>query len=124
MGKLSRSRAIAGVAAAAAAMTAPQIVIAQTLVKIRMGGVPTDDLTPVFYALQQGWYARAGIHLEFWPTSSGTAATQAAVTGAYELGKGSLIAALLAHIRGLPLPFIANGCVWNTKNRLPKRWSR
>jgi NitT/TauT family transport system substrate-binding protein len=104
------------VAAGAAAVAAPQIVRAQTLEKVRFTGVPTDDLTPVFYALKNGLYQKAGLDVEFVPSSSGTAATQAVLTGSYEIGKGSSIAAMVAHLRGLPLTIIGNGAIWDPKN--------
>lgn len=109
----SRSRLLAGIGAALA--VAPARLRAQVLEKIRLVGVPTDDLTPVYYAIKSGMYQRVGLDVEVVPTSSGTAATTAVVSGAYELGKGSLIASLLAHLRGLPLVLIANTIVHDTK---------
>jgi NitT/TauT family transport system substrate-binding protein len=114
MQKLTRSQALAATAAAAA--LAPGFVVAQTLEKIRFGGVPTDDLTPIFYAIKNGLYQKAGLDVEFAATSSGTAATTAVISGAYEMGKGSLIASLLAHLRQLPLVIVGNGALWDPKN--------
>ena len=111
--KRSRRTAIASIAAFAAA---PSIGRAQTLEKIRFTGVATDDLTPVFYAIQNGLYKKAGLDVEFIGASSGTAATQAIVSGTYEIGKGSSIASLVAHLRGLPLTIIGNGAIWDPKN--------
>jgi len=101
---------------AAALALAPQIVCAQALEKIRFTGVGTDDLTPVFYAIKTGLYQKAGLDVEFIPASSGTAATQAVLTGTYEIGKGSSIAAMVAHLKGLPLTIIGNGAIWDPKN--------
>jgi NitT/TauT family transport system substrate-binding protein len=114
MSKLSRSHLLTG-AAAAVALT-PRPAAAQTLEKIRFTGVVTDDLTPMFYAVKNGLYQRAGIDLEIVPASSGSAATQAVVAGTYEIGKGSLIASMAAHLRGLPLVIIGNGVMYDTKN--------
>ena len=111
---LTRSHVLAGAAAAAA--LAPRLVFAQPLEKIRFGGVPTDDLTPIFYALKNGLYQKAGLDVEFVPTSSGTAATTAVLSGSYEMGKGSLLASLLAHLRQLPLQIVGNGALWDAKN--------
>jgi NitT/TauT family transport system substrate-binding protein len=86
---------------------------AQTLTTIRLGGVPTDDLTPVIYAVSAGLYKKAGLDVQVIPTSSGTAATTAAVTGAYEMGKGSAVASFVAHLKNLPLVLAANGAIWN-----------
>jgi NitT/TauT family transport system substrate-binding protein len=112
--KLSRSRMLAGSASALALW--PSIIRAQTTDKIRLAGVATDDLTPVYYAIKNGLYQKAGLDLEIIPTSSGTAATEAVVSGAYEMGKGSLIASLVAHLKGLPLTIVGNGALWDPKS--------
>jgi NitT/TauT family transport system substrate-binding protein len=110
MGNLSRSALLAGTVAA---VLVPNIVRAQAPVKIQFAGVPTDDMTPIYYALKTGMYAKAGLDVEVIPTGSGTIATTAVVAGTYQLGKGSLIASLVAHVRNLPLTVIANSSIWD-----------
>src|SRR5579875_2932204 len=102
-------------AGSAAVFAWPRAAGAQQLQRLRLIGVQTDDMTPVYYALSKGMYQKAGLEIELVPASSGTAATAAVVSGTYQLGKGSVIASLLAHIRNLPLVFIANGVVWDVK---------
>lgn len=105
-------------AAAAALPAFPVPAFAQgALETIRMGGVPTDDMSPVFYAMKTGAYAKGGLDVQFNATSSGTAATTAVVSGALEMGKASLISVLNAHLRGLPIVVVANGSIWNPKVR-------
>lgn len=111
--RLSRSRLLASVAAALASTAGSAR--AQSLELVRLTGVLTDDLTPVYWALQNGMYRRAGIDLQIEAANSGTAATAAVVAGAYELGKGSVIASLIAHLKGLPLVTVANGVLWDEK---------
>src|ERR1700722_1345331 len=110
---LSRSHTLALTAAALAA--APRGLRAQTLQKVRLVGVHTDDLTPVYWGLQNGMYQKAGLDIEMIAANSGTAATTAVVAGTYELGKGSVMASLVAHLRGLPIAIVANGVVWDPK---------
>jgi NitT/TauT family transport system substrate-binding protein len=105
---------LAGTASAVALW--PGILRAQTLDKIRLAGVATDDLTPVYYALKNGLYQKAGLDVEVIPTASGAAATEAVISGAYEMGKGSLIASLIAHLKGLPLTIVGNGAIWDPKS--------
>ena len=112
MQNVTRAQALAG---AAAVIAAPNIVRAQGLEKIRLAGVPSDDLTSVYYAIKNGMYEKAGLQLEIMPTASGTIATTAVIAGTYEMGKGSAIASLVAHLRGLPLVVVANGSVWDPK---------
>jgi NitT/TauT family transport system substrate-binding protein len=113
---LSRSRLLTAAAAGTAVALWPAIARAQSATKIRLAGVATDDFTPVYYAVKNGLYQKAGLDVEIVPTSSGTAATEAVVSGAYEMGKGSLVASLLAHLKGLPLGIVGNGAVWDPKS--------
>jgi NitT/TauT family transport system substrate-binding protein len=113
MSNLTRARILA--AGAAALAVGPRIAVSQTLEPIHVAGVPTDDMTPIFYAAKSGMYQKAGLDVQIVGTSSGTVATEAVVAGTYEIGKGSLIAALLAHLKGLPLTIIGNGNIWNPK---------
>jgi NitT/TauT family transport system substrate-binding protein len=109
---LSRSQLLVATAALA---LAPRAVGAQTLEKLRMCGIPTDDMTPIYYAVKSGMYQKAGIDLEIVPMASGSASTAAVIGGAYELGKASPVASLLAHLKGLPLTIVANGSIYNAR---------
>jgi NitT/TauT family transport system substrate-binding protein len=114
--KLTRAAALAG---ATAAVFAPALVHPQELEKIRLSGVPTDDMTPIYWAWKTGMYKKVGIDLEIVPVSSGSASTAAVIGGAYEMGKASPVASILAHLKGLPVTIIANGSV----NQTGDRWS-
>lgn len=98
---------------AAVLATAPRRAAAQALETMRIVGVPTDDMTPVYYAIQKGLYQKAGLDVQVVPTPSGSVATTAVVSGASELGKGSPIASMVAHLRGLPIVAIGNGTIWD-----------
>jgi len=110
---LSRLQVLAGTAAAVAF---PQVVRAQALQTISFTGVPTDDMTPVYYAIKNGLYQKAGIDLQIVPAMSGSTATTAVVSGAYPMGKTSPIASLVAHLRGFPIAILGNGPMWDAKN--------
>jgi NitT/TauT family transport system substrate-binding protein len=109
-----RRAAVLGATAAALAVR-PLAVRAQPLEKIRVVAVPTDDMTPIFHAIKSGQYQRAGLDVEVVTANSGSASTAAIVAGAYELGKASPMASLLAHLRGFPVTIVANGAVWDPK---------
>lgn len=113
MANLSRAALLA---AAAAATLAPRVVRAQALEKLRMSGVPTDDLTPIYWGIKSGIYQKAGIDLTIVPVSSGSASTAAVISGAYEMGKASPVASMLAHLRGLPVTIVANGSIFQTRD--------
>ena len=111
---ISRSRMLAITAAAPA--LSPRCARAQTLEKIRVAGVASDDLTNVFYAVKSGAYQKVGLDVEVIPTSSGTAATTATLAGAYEIGKASPIASMVAHLRGLPITVIGGNTMWDERS--------
>lgn len=110
---LSRSRMLA--ATSAALVTAPHAAWAQAPQALRLIGVPTDDMTPPFYAVKNGLYQKAGIALEIVPTTSGAVATNAIIAGTYEIGKGSAIGVLNAYLQGLPIRIIGNGPMWDER---------
>jgi NitT/TauT family transport system substrate-binding protein len=115
MANASRAQFVAG--AAAATVLVPNVIFAQAAVKIRFAGVPTDDLTPVFWAIEQGIYKKAGLDVEFIPTGSGTAATQAVISGTYELAKSSPLSSCAAYLKGIPVTIVGNGALWEDSNR-------
>ena len=114
---MSRFRFIAAAAVLALLSFAapPPVAQAQAMLTIHLAGVPTDDLTPVVYAVHQGLYKKAGLDVQIVPTSSGTLATTAVVAGTYEMGKGSAVASMVAHLKNLPLVITAYGAIWNPK---------
>ena len=57
--QISRAHALA--VTAAALVAAPRLVRAQALARIRLGGVATDDLTAVYWAVKTGMYQKAGL---------------------------------------------------------------
>jgi NitT/TauT family transport system substrate-binding protein len=113
MSSFSRYRMLAGTAAALVA--APHAVRAQATQALRLIGVQTDDMTPVFSAVKAGLYRNAGIELELVPTTSGAVAVDAVMAGTYEIGKGSAISILNAYLHGLPIRIIGNGPLWDEK---------
>jgi NitT/TauT family transport system substrate-binding protein len=114
MHRISRSQLIAGGSAALVAM--PRLAGSQQLEKIRFAGVPTDDLAPVFWGIAKGSYAKVGLEVEFIPTGSGTTATTAVISGAYEMAKSSQIAAMVAFLKGVPVVIVGNGALWESNN--------
>ena len=115
--QLSRARMIAGAAATLSAL--PRVAAGQTLEPIRIAGVLTEDFCAVTYAIARptGSTAKAGLDdaRSVSTSRAGTAATNAVVSGAYELGKGSPVASILAHLRGLPLVIVANQAIWSPR---------
>jgi NitT/TauT family transport system substrate-binding protein len=88
---------------------------AQQLTTIRVGLVPTDDITPLVYAIRSGMFRKEGLDVQLIPGSSGTAMAAAVVSGSYEFGKSSMLAVINAYLKGLPLVMIASEAVYDAK---------
>ena len=58
---------------------------APALETIRIAAIESDALTPLFYAMRNGAFQRAGIEIQFISTSSGSAAITAVLAGDYEM---------------------------------------
>jgi NitT/TauT family transport system substrate-binding protein len=101
-------------ALAVSVLTGPAV--AQTaLTTIHIGGVFSDDMTPVFYAQKAGLFRREGLDVQLVASNSGTAMAAAVTAGTYEFGKSSLLAVVNAHLRDVPLAVIAAGAIYDSK---------
>ena len=70
--------------------------------------VPTADHSPYYYALQQGWYAKAGIDLAI-ETGKGSGITAQRVgAGTADIGVAELATALVAKSKGADLVAVMN----------------
>lgn len=86
------------------------------LVPIKVGLVPTDDITPLVYAIQSGMFKKVGLDVEIAPGGSGAAMAAAVVSGSYTFGKSSMLSIVNAHLRKLPLAMIGSGGVYDSKH--------
>jgi NitT/TauT family transport system substrate-binding protein len=103
-------------AACALAIAAGPASAQGALTTIHIGGVFSDDMTPVFYAQKAGLFRREGLDVVLVPSNSGTAMAAAVTSGTYEFGKSSLLAAVNAHLKDVPLAVIAAGAIYDSKS--------
>jgi NitT/TauT family transport system substrate-binding protein len=103
------------VAALALSIVAGPAGAQQALTTIHIGGVFSDDMTPIFYAQKAGLFRREGLDVQLVPSNSGTAMAAAVMSGTYEFGKSSLLAAVNAHLKDVPLAVIAAGGIYDSK---------
>lgn len=78
------------------------------LTTVRVGLVPTDDITPLVYAIRSGMFRKEGLDVQLVPGSSGAAMAAAVVSGSYEFGKSSMLAIINAYLRKLPLVMVGS----------------
>jgi NitT/TauT family transport system substrate-binding protein len=110
--KTSRRSAIVSLACASLAGPA----LAQSLKTIKAAGVPEDSATPVLWAQQSGIFRRYGLDVQLESQRSGAAIVAGVVGGAYQIGKSSLAALVIAHTKGVPIVCIAPAGLYDTAN--------
>lgn len=86
------------------------------LVPIKVGLVPTDDVTPLVYAIQTGMFRKVGLDVQIATGGSGAAMAAAVVSGSYTFGKASMLSIINAHLRKLPLVMIGSEAVYDSKD--------
>ena len=106
---MNRARCLAGLAAASAAAS-PLASIAQAqLATLRIAHVAVADAVPYEYAVQQGWFAQAGLDIKADLLASGSAAATAGGGGAVDIGSSNLFTAVQARAKGIPVVIVAPG---------------
>jgi NitT/TauT family transport system substrate-binding protein len=116
MGKLmyplGRARLVSGMAAAGAAIALPRGAWADDTtapVEVHFASAADDDVTPLLYANQAGFFRDADLTARVDRLNTGTAVSAAVAGGAIDVGKASMLSLVLAHARGVPLTIIAPG---------------
>jgi NitT/TauT family transport system substrate-binding protein len=78
-----------------------------SLSSVRLISAANDDVTPVLYALSQGWLREAGLDVELMAAANGAAVAPAVVGGSADLGRSNLFPLVLAHAKGVPFTVVA-----------------
>lgn len=103
----SRARSLSLIAAASLAL-APRVTQAQS-VTVRMAAVPTESYAEPLYALDGGFFAKAGLNVEIAMFSTGGQITNALAGGAIDVGIADMIQVGNGFNRGVPFGFFAGG---------------
>jgi NitT/TauT family transport system substrate-binding protein len=101
-----------------AAVAAPRVARAQTLVPIRCSSAPDDDVSSVLYAIQTGMFRKAGLDVSIVRGNSGAAIGAAVAGGAIDMGKSSVVSLIAAHTRGLPFVLVAGAALYSAAHPL------
>lgn len=86
---------------------------------VRIGATMGDDFTPVLYALRAGLFRKAGLDVQVTPLGSGAAIASAIAGGSIDIGKGSLVSLMTAHVHDVPLVIVAPGSLYSGKAGSP-----
>lgn len=109
---MTRAAFVAGTAAMVAGV--PRFAGAQGLVKLRVSGSPDEDIKGALWGIQSGIFAKYGLDVSVQVANSGAVVTAAVIGGSIDIGKGSLLNLLGAHIRGVPIVLEAPSAIWDT----------
>jgi NitT/TauT family transport system substrate-binding protein len=109
----SRSKALALLAAGTA--LAPRALRAQAPVPLRVGTVLADSYAEPYYALDQGFFERAGLAAEVIPFANGAAMAAAAAGGSVDIGVGDAVEIANGVSRGVPFELIAGAGLYTSK---------
>lgn len=103
-------------ALAAAAIAAPAVARAQTLVTVHIAGVPEDSITPAVWAVDKGIFRRHGLDVQLEAQHSGSAVTAGVAGGSYQFGKSSMISMLVAFAHNVPVVIVAPGGLYQASD--------
>lgn len=110
---LSRSRVLALFAATQAVML-PRIAGAQTAPALRIGAVASESYAEPYYALDGGFFGKAGLNVTIQTFTTGGQITQAIAGGALDLGIADMIQVGNAVNRGIPFGFFAGSMLYTS----------
>jgi len=111
-GSLSRRAMLYGAGAAAAMPALPAR--AQTTPTIRIGWLPSENAVQPFYAVDQGFLARAGLNAELTIFANSQAISNAVAANAIDVGAADMIQVANGFIHGIPFSFFAGGAIYSS----------
>jgi NitT/TauT family transport system substrate-binding protein len=107
----------AGGAVAASLVTAAGAQTAATLPTIRVAMPAVDAASQGYYALDKGFFKKAGLNAEILTVAAGASVAAAVAGGAAEFGQSNLSSICSAHERGLPFVAVAGSNLFVAKTR-------
>jgi NitT/TauT family transport system substrate-binding protein len=107
--RVTRQRALKAIAAAATAPWWPRSADAQALPAIRAAMIPIEPAVSIYYAVENGFFAKAGIDVQIAQNPSTPALAAAVASGPYDNAYAPISTLAVAHSRGLPFVAITPG---------------
>lgn len=105
--RISRARAAALLAAITAAFVSPSSARAQTGASLRIGILPIESASEVYYAKDEGFFAKAGLDADIQPMQNTPSIAAAVVAGAIDVGYVTIDSIASIHEHQIPLVVIA-----------------
>jgi NitT/TauT family transport system substrate-binding protein len=107
----------AGGAVAASLVTAAGAQAPATMPTIRVAMPAVDAASQGYYALDKGFFKKAGLNAEILTVAAGASVAAAVAGGAAEFGQSNLSSICSAHERGLPFVAVAGSNLFVAKTR-------
>ena len=82
---------------------------AADLEKLRVSIIPISDVTPLFVAIEKGFFTAEGIAVDTTPSSGGATGIPGMIAGSFDIVYGNVVSALLASQQGLDIRTVAVG---------------
>jgi len=98
---------LAAVVAGAASAVSPARAAEPT--KLRVSIIPINDVTPLFAAIKQGYFADEGITIDTSPSAGGATGIPGLVAGSFDIVYGNVVSMLLAAQQGIDIRVVAPG---------------
>jgi NitT/TauT family transport system substrate-binding protein len=111
-----RSAFIAGASAALSIRALARPARAADRVAIQVGSALEDDVGVAFYAIAAGIFGKLGLDVSVVKMASGSAGAAAVAGGALAFAKGSIVAAVAAHARGIPFVVVAPSTLYTVEH--------
>jgi NitT/TauT family transport system substrate-binding protein len=113
---ISRRSYVIATASALVASTLPLALRAQAAFPIRIGATANDTYAEAYYALDQGFFAKAGLDATITTLNNGAAVSAAVAAGSLDVGVSGPIQTAQAYTRGVPFTIVAAGALSTAKS--------
>jgi len=114
--RVSRGTAIASVAFSSLGLAA-RPAWAQAALKVTVASSITEDISPLYYAIRNGQFGRAGLDVDVVSVRGGSVAMPAVVSGTYEMARVNLLSICTAHLRNIEIAIVAPQEVYTPTSR-------
>ena len=77
--------------------------------KLRVSIIPINDVTPLFSAIKNGYFAEEGLEIDTSPSAGGAVGIPGLVAGSFDIVYGNVVSMLLAAQQGIDIRVVAPG---------------
>jgi NitT/TauT family transport system substrate-binding protein len=113
---ISRRSLLAASVSTPLAFSIPRLANAQAALPIRVGATANDTYAEAYYALDQGFFAKAGLDATVTTLNNGAAVSAAVAAGSLDVGVSGPVQTAQAYARGIPFTIVAAGALSTAKS--------